>query len=87
MATSLCPSSTEDTAVQQSQQMALRVLRRDEVQKRLGIARSTIYAYLNQRSATYRPEFPKPVYQGAAMGFIEQEVDEYVLGLMRARGS
>lgn len=73
--------------MQQNQQIALRVLRREEVQKRLGIARSTIYAYLNHRSATYRPEFPKPVYQGTSMGFIEQEVDEYVLGLMRARHS
>jgi len=73
--------------VQQNKPLALRVLRRVEVQNRLGIARSTIYAYLDQRSASYRPEFPKPVYQGTAMGFIEQEVDEYVLGLMRARGS
>lgn len=73
--------------MQQNKPLALRVLRRVEVQNRLGIARSTIYAYLDQRSASYRPEFPKPVYQGTAMGFIEQEVDEYVLGLMRARGS
>lgn len=63
----------------------LRVVRREEVQRRLGISRSTIYAYINRRSPSYRPYFPKPVHQGRTMGLIEQEVDDYVLRLMDAR--
>ncbi|HEL5040406.1 TPA: AlpA family phage regulatory protein [Stenotrophomonas maltophilia] len=63
----------------------LRVVRREEVQRRLGISRSTIYEYLNRRSPSYRPSFPRPVHQGRTMGFIEQEVDDYVRCLMDAR--
>ncbi|HBM66155.1 MAG TPA: hypothetical protein DD418_22170 [Pseudomonas sp.] len=69
----------------ESPSSSLRILRRPEVQQRLGIARSTLYAYLDKRSAQFKPEFPKPIRLGAVTGFVEHEIDEYVLGLMRAR--
>jgi len=63
----------------------LRILRRAEVQQRLGIARSTLYAYLDRRSAQFKPDFPRPIRLGATTGFVEHEINEYVLGLMQAR--
>jgi prophage regulatory protein len=65
----------------------LRVIRRSEVQARLGIARSTLYTYLDKRSASYLPNFPKPVRIGTAVGFMEHELDAFVENLMRARES
>ena len=64
---------------------SLRILRRPEVQQRLGIARSTLYAYLDRRSPHFKPDFPRPIRLGATTGFIEHEVDRYVLSLMEAR--
>lgn len=63
----------------------LRMLRRAEVQARLGIARSTLYAYLDERSSSHIPEFPKPVRLGSTISFIEHEIDAFVIGLMQAR--
>lgn len=64
----------------------LRMLRRAEVQARLGIARSTLYAYLDERSTSHIPEFPKPVRLGSTIAFLEHEIDSFVIGLMQARG-
>lgn len=64
---------------------SLCILRREEVQRRLGIARSTLYAYLDKRSPQFKPDLPQPVRIGANTGFIEHEIDKYVLGLMQAR--
>jgi prophage regulatory protein len=63
----------------------LRMLRRAEVQARLGIARSTLYGYLNERSPSYMPSFPKPLHLGSSTVFLEHEVDEFFWGLIRAR--
>lgn len=63
----------------------LNIIRRVEVQRRLGIARSTLYAYLDSKSAQYKPAFPRPVRLGATTGFVEHEINQYVLGLMQAR--
>lgn len=64
---------------------SLRMLRRAEVQSRLGIARSTLYGYLNKRSPNYMPNFPRPLYLGATVLFLEHEVEDFVAGLVRAR--
>lgn len=61
------------------------MLRRAEVQARLGIAKSTLYGYLNSRSSSYLPSFPKPLYLGSSVLFLEHEVDEFVEGLIQAR--
>ena len=63
----------------------LRVIRRAEVQARLGIARSTLYTYLDKRSASYLPNFPKPIRIGSAVGFMEHELDAFMENLMQAR--
>jgi prophage regulatory protein len=61
------------------------ILRRREVQERLGIARSTLYAYGDRRSPQFKPDFPQPIRLGSVTGFVEHEIDEYVLSLMQAR--
>jgi prophage regulatory protein len=63
----------------------LRVIRRAEVQARLGIGRSTLYSYLNERSPNYLPTFPKPIRIGTTVGFIEHELDAFVTSRMKAR--
>lgn len=74
-----------DSFMQENSTKSLRMLRRTEVQDRLGIARSTLYSYLNKNSPGYMPSFPKPVYLGATVLFLEHEVDEFVASLVRAR--
>lgn len=50
-----------------------RILRRREVQKRTGLARSTLYA------AIARAEFPPPIRLGLrAVGWVEKEVDAWI---------
>lgn len=64
----------------------LRIIAVLEVARRLNIGRSTLYDYLNEKSPRYKPDLPQPVRLGATVGFLEHEIDEYILGLMRARG-
>ena len=71
--------------MQNSPPKSLRMLRRVEVQARLGIARSTLYGYLNKGSSSYLPTFPKPLHLGSSVLFLEHEVDDFVVGLIRAR--
>ena len=62
---------------------APRILRRKQLEARIGLSRSTIYAKLRmnpKRPADYDPTFPKPVAVGAkAVGWIEAEVDEWLI--------
>lgn len=51
----------------------------------MGIAPSTLYAYLDERSSSHIPDFPKPVRLGSTVAFIEHEIDSFVIGLMQAR--
>ena len=51
-----------------------------------GIGRSTLYDWNDETSPNHRPEVPKPIHQGGLSGFIEHEIDDYILGLIRARG-
>lgn len=60
----------------------LRVLRRREVQERLGISRATLYGYRNPKSSQFKPDFPEPVRVG---GFMEHEIDAYLSKLMAER--
>ena len=64
----------------------MRVLPRREAENRLGISRSTLYAWNDETSPNHRPEVPKPVRQGGLSGFIEHELDAYIFGLIQARG-
>lgn len=58
------------------------VLRRKQVEARVGLSRSSLYARLTpnpKRPGDYDPTFPRPVRLGArAVGWIESEIDEWL---------
>lgn len=59
------------------------VLRRNQLEKKLGLSRSTIYGRINPKSPCYDPNFPKPIKLGAgaanaAVGWLAEEVDAYL---------
>lgn len=53
---------------------------------KLNAGRSTLYTWLDTKSPNYKPSLPRPVRLGRSVGFIEHEIDDYILGLMQARG-
>lgn len=56
-------------------QRALRILRRKQVEQRVGLSRSSIYALMS------RGEFPKQVQlskSGGAVGWNESAIDEWI---------
>ncbi|MCV0498767.1 AlpA family phage regulatory protein [Escherichia coli] len=58
----------------------LKILRISAVTKKLGIARSTIYDWLNVKSPRHDPAFPKPYRLGKqSIGWRESELDEWIL--------
>lgn len=64
-------------------QTALTILRRKQVEARIGLSRSTIYDRLNPKSPRYDETFPKPIELGVGMlnppiGWIEAEVDAWL---------
>ncbi|MGH8049293.1 MAG: helix-turn-helix transcriptional regulator [Arenimonas sp.] len=62
---------------------SIQILRAKEVQSRIGIGRSSIYDFLNQKSSRYDGTFPKPIKLGtSAVGWIESEVDGWILRRM-----
>lgn len=74
--------------------VGLRILRLPELMRRVGLQRSSIYARLSPKSKYYDARFPRPVLLHAArgtsschlrrrsaVGWIEAEVDQYLLCL------
>lgn len=65
-----------------SEAQKTRILRRKQVEDRIGLSRSSIYARLRQdpkRPGYYDPTFPKPVSVGErAVGWIEAEIDSWL---------
>ena len=59
-------------------QDALMILRRKQLEARMGIARSTIYDRLNPRSPRFDPSFPQPVKIGGCTCWIASEVQAYL---------
>lgn len=64
-------------------QTSLTILRRKQLEARIGLSRSTIYSRINPSSSSYDPTFPKPVELGQGMlkppvGWIEAEVDAWL---------
>jgi len=62
---------------------ALRILRRKQLEDKLGVGRSAIYARIDPKSPYYDPTFPKPIDLGAGMknppvGWVESEVDSWL---------
>jgi prophage regulatory protein len=65
-----------------SKKEPIRILRRRQLEARLGIGRSTVYDWLRSD-----PSFPRPVRIGArAVGWIESEINAWLAERMAARG-
>ena len=59
----------------------MRIVRIKELQRKIGLSRSSIYEKMNEKSCSYDPEFPKPVKIGInAIGWIEDSVDAWIQG-------
>lgn len=60
------------------------ILRRRDLEARLKISRTTIYDRINPRSPRYDAAFPKPIRLGggAAVGWLEHEVEAYLQSLI-----
>lgn len=67
-------------------QPAVTILRRRDLEARLRLSRSTIYDKINPRSPRYEANFPKPIRLGggAAIGWIESEVADWLQSQMEA---
>ncbi|MBP6496832.1 helix-turn-helix transcriptional regulator [Providencia heimbachae] len=58
----------------------IKILRMNAVADKLGIARSTIYDWLNPKSPRYDCTFPKQYRLGIqSVGWLESELDEWLL--------
>ncbi|UYZ84862.1 AlpA family phage regulatory protein [Entomomonas sp. E2T0] len=61
-------------------QSELRVLRLKEVTAKLGIAKSTIYDWLDSKSPRYNASFPKPFkLNSKSIGWLSNEIDAWLL--------
>lgn len=59
---------------------SIRVIRINELAKKLSIGKSTIYDWLNPKSPRYDETFPKPIKLGTAtIGWLDCLVDEWLL--------
>ncbi len=63
-------------------QTAPTILRRKQLEVRIGLGRSAIYERINPDSIYYDPTFPKPIKLGVGknppIGFIEAEVNAWL---------
>lgn len=64
----------------------VQILRRRDLEARLRLSRSTIYDRINPDSRRYDATFPKPIRlgDGAAVGWLAHEVDEWLQGRIDA---
>ena len=66
-------------------QTALTILRRKQVENRIGIGRSSIYDKLNPKSRNYDPTFPRMVLLGSrSVGWYEHEIEEWLASRQRS---
>lgn len=58
------------------------IIKRRQVQQKIGLSYNAIYERLNPKSPRYDPDFPKAVKLGTApnspLGWIEAEVDAWI---------
>ena len=63
-------------------QKGLRILRRKQIETKIGLSRSSIYSRLNPNAPCYDPTFPQPVSLGSGtnppIGWVESEVDTWI---------
>lgn len=58
---------------------SMRVLRMKAVTDKIGVARSTIYDWMDERSKRYDASFPKPVRLGGnSIGWIESDLNQWL---------
>jgi prophage regulatory protein len=58
----------------------IKILRMSSVVNKLGVARSTIYDWINPKSPRYDATFPKQRRLGIqSVGWLESELDEWLL--------
>lgn len=66
----------------QAQTAPIKILRRKQVEARIGLSRSAIYSRFKpnpKRPTDYDPTFPRPVPIGAkAVGWVEAEIDAWL---------
>lgn len=68
--------------------VALFILRRDSLRKRIGFSLAHIYAMMDPKSPSYDPSFPRPIRLGAsAVGWLEHEVQAWLESRVRASRS
>jgi len=74
------------TVQTQTALIPLSILRRRDLEARLKLSRSTIYDKINPDSPRYDPSFPKPIRlgTGAAVGWIESEIDSWLRSQIEA---
>jgi prophage regulatory protein len=67
------------------------LLRRQEVERRTGYAKSAIYSRMDPKSKFFDPTFPKPVTVGGttdsptAVRWVEAEIDLWIAARIEAR--
>ncbi|MBM1020185.1 AlpA family phage regulatory protein [Enterobacter sp. A11] len=65
----------------------VQILRIPVVAKHLGVGKSTIYDWMNEKSPRYDPTFPRPIRLGkSSVGWLASELDEWLLNRANARG-
>lgn len=68
---------------------AQRILRRRQVEERVTLSRSAIYARLDPKSQYYDPTFPKPIALGTGknppVAWIESEIDAWIAARIASR--
>lgn len=72
---------SQQRGAQSESPMPLRLLRLADVKARVGMSRSTIY----DRIA--KGDFPRPVPLGTIVGWVESEVEDWILERIKQRGS
>lgn len=63
--------------------VVVKILRIVNLIKKIGIARSTIYDWMNEKSPRYDPTFPRSIRLGngrsRAVGWLESDIDTWLL--------
>lgn len=61
---------------------AHKIIRRKQLESKIGLSRSAIYERLDKSSPRYDPSFPRPIKLGGGknppVGFVESEVDSWI---------
>ena len=65
-----------------TQQSSLRILRRVQLEEKIGLGRSAIYERMDSESPYFDPDFPKPINLGSGknppVGWIEKDIDDWL---------